>query len=72
MSRRPDRRLGIVSVMSRWLNTVEQLLVGAGRGSELVPDGHLAAQALEHGGTVYSQDADFARFRGNRWVDPTA
>lgn len=54
------------------VHVMEQLLDSAGRAGDLVPDAHLAALAFEHGGTVYSQDADFARFRGIRWVDPTA
>jgi uncharacterized protein len=45
-------------------------LEDAGGGGDLVPDAHLAALAFENGGTVYSQDADFARFSGVRWVNP--
>jgi predicted nucleic acid-binding protein len=44
--------------------------MAAGRGGDLTSDAHVAALALEHGGTVYSQDADFARFPGVRWIDP--
>jgi uncharacterized protein len=36
----------------------------------LVTDAHLAALAIEHGVAVASTDADFARFRELRWVDP--
>jgi uncharacterized protein len=36
----------------------------------LVPDAHLAALALEHGLTLCSADADFARFPGLAWVNP--
>lgn len=38
----------------------------------LVPDGHLAALALEHGLPVCSSDSDFARFTEIRWVNPLA
>lgn len=38
----------------------------------LVPDAQLAALALEHGLTVYSADADFARFTEVGWVNPLA
>ena len=38
----------------------------------LVPDAHLAAIAVEHGLTVCSSDADFARFRGVSWLNPLA
>ena len=46
------------------------LLANAATRSNLVPDAHLAALALEHGLTVASTDADFARFPGLRWVNP--
>jgi toxin-antitoxin system PIN domain toxin len=36
----------------------------------LVPDAHLAALAIEHGLTLCSTDADFARFPGLRWENP--
>lgn len=38
----------------------------------LVPDAQLAALALEHGLTIYSADADFARFTEVSWVNPLA
>jgi toxin-antitoxin system PIN domain toxin len=36
----------------------------------LIPDGHLAALAIQHGLTVCSADTDFARFREIRWQNP--
>lgn len=36
----------------------------------LVPDAHLAALAIEHGLTIYSNDSDFARFPEVNWIDP--
>jgi uncharacterized protein len=36
----------------------------------LVADAHLAALAIEHGLTLYSTDADFARFPEVRWYNP--
>jgi toxin-antitoxin system PIN domain toxin len=38
----------------------------------LVPDAHLAALAIEHGLTLCSNDNDFARFSGLRWINPLA
>jgi uncharacterized protein len=38
----------------------------------LVPDGQLAALAIEHGLTVCSADTDFARFSEIRWENPLA
>lgn len=38
----------------------------------LVPDGDLAALALEHGLELCSSDSDFARIRELRWTNPLA
>lgn len=38
--------------------------------SNLVPDAHLAALAVEHGLSLCSTDGDFARFEGLQWVNP--
>jgi len=43
----------------------------AGR-SNLVPDAHLAALAIEHGLILCSTDGDFARFPDVRWENPLA
>lgn len=50
--------------------TLGRLVADAGGRGSLVPDLHLAALALEHGLTLCSTDADFARFRGLRWENP--
>ena len=49
-----------------------ELLAHPGMHSNLVPDAHLAALAIEHGLMLYSNDRDFARFPGLRWEDPLA
>lgn len=43
---------------------------GAVFRSNLVPDAHLAALALEHGLVLCSADSDFARFGDVRWENP--
>lgn len=48
------------------------LLPAIGSRSNLVPDAHLAAIAIEHGLTLCSTDADFSRFPGLRWENPLA
>lgn len=48
------------------------LVVASQASGNLVADAYLAALALEHGLTVVSSDADFARFRGLNWLDPIA
>jgi hypothetical protein len=40
--------------------------------TNLAPDAHLAALAMEHGLTLCSVDGDFARFAGLRWENPIA
>jgi uncharacterized protein len=35
-----------------------------------VTDAHLAALAIEHNATLYSNDSDFGRFSGLKWVNP--
>ena len=47
-----------------------ELLRSATSGSNLTTDAHLAAHAIEHGYTVYSNDRDFGRFEGLRWKNP--
>jgi len=46
------------------------LLRTHGNKSNLVPDSHLAALAIEHGLTLCTSDGDFARFPGLRWQNP--
>lgn len=47
-----------------------RLVADAGGRGSLVPDLHLAALAIEHGLTLCSSDADFARFSGLKWENP--
>ena len=67
------------SPVVRWIaptdnhvQAMRSILTSVHRGGRLVNDAHLAALAIEHGGTVYSQDSDFAAFTGVRWVNPLA
>ena len=52
------------------LDFVEKLLTAAGAGGNLVPDSHIAALALEHNAEVHSNDSDFGRFSGLKWLNP--
>jgi toxin-antitoxin system PIN domain toxin len=49
---------------------VFDLLSRSGLSGNLVNDAHLAAVALEHNGTIHSNDDDFGRFAGLHWVNP--
>ena len=54
------------------LGHVFDLLESVGTGGNLSTDALIAAQALENGGVVCSNDADFRRFEGLRWINPLA
>ncbi|HEX2139329.1 MAG TPA: type II toxin-antitoxin system VapC family toxin [Woeseiaceae bacterium] len=49
---------------------LKKLLASGGVGANLTTDAHLAALAIEHGCTLYSNDRDFERFAGLRWENP--
>ena len=47
-----------------------RLLERVGTGANLTTNAQLAAYAVEFGGTIHSNDADFGRFAGVPWEDP--
>ena len=49
---------------------LSDLLRSATSGGGLATDAHIAAHAIEHGYTLYSNDRDFGRFEGLRWKNP--
>ncbi len=53
-----------VEVLAPLMKTVDR--------SNLVPDAHLAAIAIEHGLCLCSTDGDFARFADLKWENPLA
>jgi hypothetical protein len=57
---------------SRHAEALSSLLALPGLHSNLVPDAHLAALAIEHGLILCSTDGDFARFPGLHWRNPLA
>jgi hypothetical protein len=52
-----------------WKLFREMLVMGDVRG-KLTTDAALAALTIEYGGVLYTNDRDFARFPGLRWVNP--
>jgi hypothetical protein len=54
-----------------WRFFRRMLLEGRASG-DIGTDAHLAALTIEHGGTLYTSDSDFARFPGLRWKNPLA
>jgi len=49
---------------------LRSLLESVGNRSNLIPDAHLAALAIEYGLILCSSDADFGRFEGLHWQNP--
>jgi uncharacterized protein len=54
----------------RHLDLLQSLSAAAGVSGELTTDLHLAALAIEHQAELHSNDSDFGRFSGLRWVNP--
>jgi len=61
----------IVPGEGHWSHFRQMLIDGQVRGS-LTTDAELAALTIEYGGVLYTNDRDFARFPGLRWVNPLA
>ena len=55
---------------NRHAEVLGKLLSVSGSKSNIVPDAHLAALAIEHGLTMCSSDGDFARFSDLRYENP--
>ena len=56
----------------RHLDLLESLATAARITGELTTDLHLAALAIEHRADLHSNDSDFGRFPGLRWINPLA
>jgi toxin-antitoxin system PIN domain toxin len=64
----PPVRL-IVPGKGHWAILKDMLIAGRVQGP-ITTDAQLAALTIEHGGVLYTNDRDFARFPGLRWVNP--
>lgn len=62
----------VVTPTPRHPRLLAHLLDQTGTAGNLTSDAHLAALALEHAGTVWSFDTDFARFPEVAWRAPGA
>jgi toxin-antitoxin system PIN domain toxin len=60
----------LVEPTARHASLMRRLLDQVGAGGNLVNDAHLAALAIEHGGTVITFDHDVGRFDGVDWSLP--
>ena len=64
--------VGILEAGPRYRAIFTELVRSLGVTGNLVSDAHLAALAIEHDATLYTNDRDFARFKGVRVVNPLA
>jgi toxin-antitoxin system PIN domain toxin len=55
---------------TKHLECMAQCLDAAGTGGSLATDAHIAALAMEYQAEVHSNDTDFSRFSGVKWVNP--
>lgn len=62
----------LLSPGTRFIELALGMIRQLGTAANLTTDIQIAAHALEVGGEVYSNDADFGRFDGLRWVNPLA
>lgn len=60
----------IIQLSNRALDLFFDLLEAAGMGGNLTTDALIALHAREHSATVHSNDRDFDRFPGIRWINP--
>jgi toxin-antitoxin system PIN domain toxin len=67
---RPNVR--ILWPTERHWDILRKLLPEAQAKGPLVTDAHLAALAIEHGAILCTNDRDFARFPGLKWINPLA
>lgn len=61
----------VVEPTPRHAGILRSLLDEVGTAGNLTTDAHLAALAIEHGAELCSYDADFGRFAGLRWTNPS-
>lgn len=65
-----SRNLRLIQLSDTSLETYFDLLCEAGVGGNLSTDALIALHAREYSATIYSNDRDFDRFSGIRWVNP--
>lgn len=60
----------VIQLSNQALELFFDLLEEAGMGGNLATDALIALHAREHSATIYSNDRDFDRFLGIKWVNP--
>jgi toxin-antitoxin system PIN domain toxin len=54
----------------RHLDILAEIMHASRASGRLTTDAHLAAMAIENQAELHSNDADFSRFPGLRWINP--
>jgi toxin-antitoxin system PIN domain toxin len=67
-----QRRVVPLDPTDRHWAIFKEIITGLGTAGNITSNAHLASIAIEHGGRLFSTDADFARFAGLRWTNPLA
>ena len=62
--------IAILAPTERHWPILKELIRKAQVRGTLLMDAHLAALAIEHGAALYTNDRDFSRFPGLKWVNP--
>ena len=62
----------LLTPCERHWSILKQMLIGGQVRGALVTDAEIAALTIEHGGELYTNDRNFARFPGLRWTNPLA
>lgn len=60
----------ILNPSSAHIKILKKIVIASQVSSNLTTDAHLAALAIEHQATLFSNDSDFSRFPGLKWVNP--
>jgi toxin-antitoxin system PIN domain toxin len=65
-------KVRILAPAERHWSLLRKMLIDGQVRGPLTTDAQLAALTMEYGGVLYTNDRDFARFPGLRWVNPLA
>ncbi len=60
----------IISPSEHHWNIFRKIIEPLGAFGNITTDAHIAALAVENGGTLYSTDNDFSRFQFVKWINP--
>ena len=62
--------VALLTPTDRHWPVLSEMLRASGAGADLTTDAHIAAYAIEHAGTLCTNDGDFNRFEGLRCRNP--